>query len=65
VELPGTEGRLKGVLVDIDSIKPMRDDESWDALQQRLDDVHVACKRMFFSILKPETIEALDPEYEG
>jgi uncharacterized protein (TIGR04255 family) len=65
VELSGTERRLKGVLVDIDSIKPMRDDESWDALQQRLDDVHVACKKMFFSILKPQTIEALEPEYEG
>lgn len=65
VALPGTEGRLKGVLVDIDSIKPMADDESWDALQQRLDDVHTACKKMFFSILKPETVESLEPEYEG
>lgn len=65
VALPGTEGRLKGVLVDIDSIKPIADDESWDVLQQRLDDVHTACKKMFFSILKPETVGSLEPEYEG
>lgn len=65
VELPGTRGRLKGVLVDIDSIKPMADGESWDVLYQRLDEVHASCKKMFFSILKPETIEALEPEYEG
>ncbi len=65
VGLPGTEGRLKGVLVDIDSIKPMADDESWDVLQQRLDDVHTSCKKMFFSILKPGTVESLEPDYEG
>lgn len=65
VGLPGMEGRLKGVLVDIDSIKPMADGESWDVLDQRLDEVHASCKKMFFNILKPETIEALEPEYEG
>ena len=65
VELPGTEARLKGVIVDIDSIRPMADGESWDALDQRLDEVHASCKKMFFSILKPETVESLEPEYEG
>lgn len=65
VGLPGVEGRLKGVLVDIDSIRPMADGESWDVLYQRLDEVHMSCKKMFFNILKPETIEALEPEYEG
>lgn len=65
VVLPGKEARLKGVLVDIDSIRPMEDDESWNILYQRLDEVHLSCKNMFFNILKPETIEALDPEYEG
>lgn len=65
VELPGTEGRLKGVLVDIDSIRPMADGESWDVLHQKLDEVHASCKSMFFSILKPETVERLEPEYEG
>jgi len=65
VGLPGTEGRLKGVLVDIDSIRPMAGGESWDTLYQRLDDVHGSCKIMFFNILKPETVEKLEPEYEG
>lgn len=65
VGLPGTKGRLKGVLVDIDSIRPMVDGESWDDLYNRLDDVHISCKKMFFSILKPETVESLEPEYEG
>jgi uncharacterized protein (TIGR04255 family) len=65
VVLPGTEARLKGVLVDIDSIRLMADDESWDVLYQGLDEVHLSCKKMFFNILKPETIEALEPEYEG
>ncbi len=65
VGLQGTKGRLKGVLVDIDSIRPMADGESWDVLYQRLDEVHASCKKMFFNILKPETIEALEPEYEG
>jgi len=64
VGLPGVDGRLKGVLVDIDSIKRMTDDESWDALYRRLDDVHASCKKMFFSILKPETVNSLEPEYE-
>jgi len=65
VALAGTEGRLKGVLVDIDSIRPMADGESWDVLYERLDEVHASCKKMFFNILKPETIEDLEPEYEG
>jgi len=65
VALAETEARLKGVLVDIDSIRPMADGESWDVLYERLDEVHASCKKMFFNILKPETIEALEPEYEG
>mgnify|MGYP003829564837 CR=1 FL=1 len=65
VRLPGTEGRLKGVLVDIDSIKLITNDESWDVLYQRLNEVHASCKNMFFSILKPETVQSLAPEYEG
>jgi len=65
VLLPGTVRPLKGVLVDIDSIRPMAEGESWDVLYERLDEVHVSCKKMFFNILKPGTIEALEPEYEG
>lgn len=65
VEVPGAQKRLKGVLVDIDCIRPIADDESWDTLYQKLDDVHTSSKKMFFNILKPETVASLEPEYEG
>jgi uncharacterized protein (TIGR04255 family) len=65
VTLPGIEGRLKGVLVDIDTIKFLSEQESWKSLDERLDDVHTACKLMFFSLLKPETMKELEPEYGG
>jgi len=61
--LPGADERLKGVLVDIDSIRPMADGESWDILHKELDDVHDSCKNMFFNVLNPETVERLEPEY--
>ena len=48
--LPGMEERLKGVLVDIDTIKPLSENESWGDLEKRLDDVHIACKRMFLTL---------------
>ena len=57
--------RFKGVLLDIDTIKPLSENESWSALDSRLDDVHLACKKMFFSLMKPETVNKLEPEYEG
>ena len=63
VGLPGTDGRLTGVLVDIDSIRLITEDASWNVLYQKLDDVHASCKRMFFSMLRPETVENLDPEF--
>lgn len=63
VTLPGMEGRLKGVLVDIDTIKPLSEQEAWKSLDERLDDAHTACKQMFFSLLKPETVDELEPEY--
>jgi uncharacterized protein (TIGR04255 family) len=65
VSLPGIQDRLKGVLLDIDTIKFLGNKESWDELDGRLDDVHMACKRMFFSLMKPGTIDKLEPEYTG
>jgi len=65
VVLPGREERLKGVLVEIDCIRPLVDSQSWDVLYHDLDEVHASCKKMFFNILKPETIEALEPVFEG
>jgi uncharacterized protein (TIGR04255 family) len=65
VGLPDIEGRLKGVLVEIDTIKTMTNGESWNTLFNELDNVHAASKKMFFSILKPETVQRLEPEYHG
>lgn len=64
VSLAGEQGKLRGILVDTDTIKPLADDESWDHAEQWLDDVHSACKRMFFGILKADTVNRLAPEYE-
>lgn len=36
----------------------------WEVLSRRLDDVHFSCKKMFFSLLKAETIGKLEPAYE-
>ena len=62
--LPALKKQLKGVLVDIDTIKPISEKEPWELLYRRLDDLHISCKRMFFSIVKHETIEKLGPEYK-
>jgi len=64
VSLPGDENDMRGVLLDIDTIKMTSGGNSWEILSQNLDDVHLSCKKIFFSLLKPETIEKLDPEYE-
>jgi uncharacterized protein (TIGR04255 family) len=64
VTIPGSPKRLKGIVLDIDSSLMLGDDASWDELERRLDAVHAACKKMFFSLLRPETIAALEPEYE-
>jgi hypothetical protein len=65
VSLPGLQDRLKGVLLDIDTIKSLDNKESWGELDGRLNDVHMACKRMFFSMMKADTVEKLEPEYTG
>ena len=62
--IPGESGRVSGVLLDIDSIRPMKENESWPDVDSHLDDVHLSSKKMFFSLLTPETIDNLEPEYE-
>jgi len=64
VRMPGTQERLKGVLVDIDSIQLLGSEDSWELAEQRLDQVHTASKRLFFGLLTPETLRALEPVYE-
>jgi len=64
VSIPGEHGSVSGVLLDIDSIRPMKEDESWSDVNSHLDDVHLSSKKMFFGLLRPETIDKLEPEYE-
>jgi len=59
----GESRRICGVLLDIDTISPMKRNGSWDDVVHRLDEVHLSSKRMFFGLLTPETIENLEPEY--
>jgi len=63
VSIPGESERVRGVLLDIDSIRPMKQNESWSDVNDRLDSVHMSCKQMFFGLLKAETIDNLEPEY--
>lgn len=62
--IPGEPGRSLGALLDIDSIRPMKENESWPDVESHLDEVHVSSKKMFFNLLTPETIDMLGPEYE-
>lgn len=64
VTLPGNAKRLKGVVLDIDSSVVFGDSGSWEELDRRLDGVHSACKKVFFSLLKAETVASMEPEYE-
>ena len=61
--LPG-EPRLRGVLLDIDSIRHLNENESWSVVDSQLDDVHLSSKEVFFNLLTPNTIDNLEPEYE-
>jgi len=65
VALTDETERKKGVLVDIDTIKTFTENGTWDELDRRLDDVHLAGKRMFFRLLNPDALQRLEPEYGG
>ena len=58
------EPKIQGVLIDIDTIRPMKQEESWEDILRCLDDVHSALIELFFGLLKPEMIENLEPVYE-
>ncbi|MFH0824565.1 MAG: TIGR04255 family protein, partial [Pseudomonadota bacterium] len=61
---PEDSRKLTGVLLDIDTIHPMGNNESWDYLESRLSICHSASKAVFFGLLTPETLSKLEPEYE-
>lgn len=55
---------LRGVLLEIDSVRLMTPGESWSVVQSELDAIHDSCKQMFFSLLTAETLAKLEPVYE-
>lgn len=62
--LPGEPKRISGVLLDIDTISPIKENESWADIESRLEEVHFSSKKMFFGLLTAETIKELEPEYQ-
>lgn len=56
--------RLTGTLVDLETIAPSAPD-SWDLVRAQLDPLHEASKALFFgTVLRPEAIQAMEPEYD-
>jgi uncharacterized protein (TIGR04255 family) len=62
VTLPTAE-KFEGVLVDIDTICQHEPGDFWLDFNELLDQAHGLCKRLFFRLLKANTIKRLDPEY--
>lgn len=63
VIISAESGKVSGVLLDIDAIRPMKEHESWSDIESHLDDVHLSSKKKFFHLLTNETINKLEPEY--
>jgi uncharacterized protein (TIGR04255 family) len=62
VKLPSGE-QFNGILIDVDTICPSESSGFWDNFDARLDEMHDLNKNIFFELLRPETIESLEPEY--
>lgn len=62
---PGESEKHRGVLVDIDTIKQLDEKSSLSDLKISLNKLHLASKKMFFSLLTQETLNKLEPEFKG
>lgn len=62
VQLLGGE-KISGTLVDNDTIYDHKKGDFWQNFHEQLDQMHAVNKRMFFNLLKEETITNLEPEY--
>lgn len=62
---PGESKKRKGVLIDIDTIKQLDEKNSWNNLKINLNKLHLASKKMFFSLLTQETLKKMEPEFKG
>ncbi|MFQ3611055.1 MAG: TIGR04255 family protein [Fimbriimonadales bacterium] len=62
-EVTSAEVKSTGTVIDIETL-PAEPPNSWDALLEQLDMLHLHSKNLFFhQILKDETIQKLEPEY--
>src|SRR5690606_40853244 len=52
---------LRGVLLEIDSVRLMTPGESWSVVQSELDAIHDSCKQMFFRLLPAGSRPKWDP----
>lgn len=59
----GQEEAVRGVLIDIDSITLADAESFWTDMENKLEEGHDRSKAIFFSLLKEETLLALQPEY--
>lgn len=58
-------GEFKGLQLNVDCIREIaEEDGSWDLVRGELEELHSECKRLFFSLLTDDTLEALGPEYD-
>ncbi|MEJ5367970.1 MAG: TIGR04255 family protein [Bryobacteraceae bacterium] len=57
-------GLLKGTVVEIETASELRGENLWDLLENSLNPAHAACKEAFFTLLRHETVDSLQPEFE-
>jgi uncharacterized protein (TIGR04255 family) len=59
--------KIKGLLIDVDSYCLLNDSPLsylMEHLEERLENMHMKNKKMFFKLLKKETLDILEPIYE-
>ena len=55
--------KVRGLLLDVDTINLVSGGDFWIDFDNLLEKAHIASKDLFFRLLRPETTEALGPEY--
>jgi uncharacterized protein (TIGR04255 family) len=61
----GPHAGRSGMIIEVDCIRVVKEPDIWSAFAHELDRLHLRAKERFFSLLRPETLESLDPVYHG
>lgn len=64
VTFSDNDNSLRGVLLDVDTIRNIGPGESWPTVLDELETMHRMTKELFFSLLTEETLRSLGPVYE-